>query len=686
MRLPLRWKLGLAVGLPMLIFGGVTAWVGHVRLVEQAFKATEATAAERAANFAARYDVELSAIAQVARSAAAFISAHPDLTDDEVYEIASRNVVQRPLIYGSCIAFEPTPSRARFAPYVYRGSGATPGGPDSRAALRRMDVATAYDYTAERWDWYVIPKQIGKDVWTEPFFDEGAGDILMCTFTAPFFDREGAFRGVATVDVPLDRLQDALSVGKRTILRLGRSETFIILSKRGMIISSENTEAVGRLNAFDWARSIRRDDLLELGHRMVSGQTGTARLPAWGVNPATGMADTAKQFIYFAPIPSTGWSFAGGLDEPEIMAPVFARLRERALTFAALTAIAVGASVYLASRASRPITRLAAAVRDLGAGNLDARASIDSSDEIGDLSRAFNSMVGELRAHIDALTDETAKREAVESELRVARVIQESLLPRVFPPYPDRPEFDLHAVVAPARHVAGDFFDFFFLDERRLALVIADVSGKGAPAAVYMAVTRTVLRDLLRDTPHARPGDVLTEANRRLLEQSANGMFVTLWLGIYDTADGAIRYANAGHPHPYLVARACSGASATKFGEVTGPILGIIESAEYAERSATVAPGEALVFFTDGVPEARRPASAPGNAPGNANAAHRADGARGEFYGLERFERLLASVARATAGSHAAERFCSSVVAETDRFQSGDRADDVTVMALLRVR
>ncbi len=695
MRLPLRWKLALAVGLPMLAFGAVTTWFGHQRLRTEAFEATEAMAAERAASIAGRYDVELASVAQVAKSAASFISAHPDLTDSEVYEIASRNVMQHALIYGSCIAFEPEPERARFAPYAYRSRSATPGGPTGAAALLRMDVANVYDYTSDRWDWYTIPRQIGEGVWTEPFFDEGAGDILMCTYTAPFFRRDGTFRGVATVDVPLDELQTALERGRRSVQRMGRTESFIILSRRGMVISSEDQKAVGKVNAFDWARSIGREDLIELGQKMIAGKTGAARLPAWGANPVTGRPDGNSQFVCFAPIPSTGWSFAAGLDEPEIMAPVYARLRDRALAFGALTAIAVGVSVFLANRVSRPISRLAAAVRELGAGNLEARASsVDTGDEIGDLAQAFNSMVGELRAHIDALTEESAKREAVESELRVARVIQESLLPRVFPPFPDRDEFDLHAVVAPARHVAGDFFDFFFLDDRRLALIMADVSGKGAPAAVYMAVTRTILRDLLRNTPDASPGAILNEANRRLLEQNTYGMFVTLWLGVYDTHDGEVRYANAGHPHPYLVSCAITNpgrARASKFGEVTGPILGILDLAEYEERRARLEPGEAVVFFTDGVPEARRAAvHLNGNASGARPAAPSPKGRPTDFYGLERFERLLAAIANAApAGPDSltcAARYCARIVEETDRFQSNERADDVTVMTLRRVR
>lgn len=692
MRLPLRWKLALAVGLPMLAFGGVTTWFGHQRLRAEAFEATEAMAAERAASIAGRYDVELASVAQVAKSAASFISAHPDLTDSEIYEIASRNVMQHALIYGSCIAFEPEPARARFAPYAYRARALTSA--TGAQALARMDVADVYDYTSDRWDWYTIPRQIGEGVWTEPFFDEGAGNIVMCTYAAPFFRRDGSFRGVATVDVPLDELQTALDRGRKSFSRIGRTEAFIILSRRGMIISSEDKKAVGQLNAFDWARGINRPDLLELGKKMISGQTGTARLPAWGPNPVTGRPDGNTQFLYYAPIPSTGWSFVGGLDEPEIMAPVYARLRDRALAFGALTAIAVGVSVFLANRVSRPIARLSAAVRELGSGNLEARAAtIDTGDEIGDLSRAFNSMVGELRAHIDALTEESAKREAVESELRVARVIQESLLPRVFPPFPHRDEFDLHAVVAPARYVAGDFFDFFFLDDHRLALIMADVSGKGAPAAVYMAVTRTILRDLLRDAPEAGPGAVLTEANKRLLEQNTHGMFVTLWLGIYDTRVGEIRYANAGHPHPYRVSgSALSGgtASAVKFGEVTGPILGILDLAEYAERQARLEPGESVVFFTDGVPEARRiPVGLNGDAKG-AGAIPPPKGRATDFYGLERFERLLTSIANTAPGGAddltGAARYCARIVEETDRFQSNERADDVTVMTLRRVR
>lgn len=682
MRFSLRWKLTLAVGVPVACIAAATTWIGHVRLREVAFEQTRAQAEERAATLASTFDARLTALAQVARSSAAFLSAHPGLSEAQLYALAESNVRQNELIYGSCIAFVRDPRRGLLAPYVYRGEEALRLGARG-LPLRRLDVKNAYDYTT--WDWFDLPRQTGEALWTEPYEDKGAGEIFMCTFAAPFF-HNGDFAGVATVDLPLEALQSFPGVRAR----LGQDGAFLILSRGGVIISSTDEGAIGRIRAQDFARSQGRPDLERLVRRMLAGENGTETIPAFGQSPGTGASVRGDVFFYFAPIPSTRWSFVAGIPEAEIMAPVFARLRERAAWAGIASLAAVGFAVLLGSWIIRPVSRLSEAVKRLAEGDLDARAqSVDARDEIGDLARAFNAMVGQLRAHIEALTRETAALEAVESELRVARSIQESLLPRVFPPFPDRAEFDLFAVNAPARHVAGDFFDFFFIDERRLVLVIADVSGKGAPAAVFMAVARTVLRDLARAAPSVDrgPGALLTDANRILLENNTFGMFVTVWLGIYDTATGELRYANAGHPSPYLI----TGGVVSAFGESTGPILGILEDIVYDERAEKLLPDTLLVFFTDGVHEARRRPTRMSILAGGAPAVPAGAGTRplvpdaDEFFGLPRLERLLAAVARSSGDPHSlVERLCARVVEDTDRFQANERVDDVTVMAFRR--
>jgi phosphoserine phosphatase RsbU/P len=243
---------------------------------------------------------------------------------------------------------------------------------------------------------------------------------------------------------------------------------------------------------------------------------------------------------------------------------------------------------------------------------------------------------------------------AIQQELSIAARIQQSILPRNFPPFPDRHDFDLHAAMVPAKEVGGDLYDFFLLDRDRLGLVIGDVSGKGVPAALFMAVSRTLLRAtaLQRITP----GECLQYLNVTLAGQNASSMFVTLFYGILDTRSGELEYAIGGHNPPYVVSP--DGSARQLPIAHSGTIVGLIEGAAYETQRCSIAPGDGIVLYTDGVTEAMNRAE--------------------EFFGEERLEEFLAARPGAGAG-----RLVSELHAAVDEF-AGEmpQADDITVVAL----
>lgn len=328
-----------------------------------------------------------------------------------------------------------------------------------------------------------------------------------------------------------------------------------------------------------------------------------------------------------------------------------------AFAVAGLLVLLSVSSYLVGAHLSRPVRRLMDAVDRLGKGDFSTRTESSARrDEIGELSRAFNEMVSELEFHVQELTSATAAREAVEGELRAAREIQASLLPQVFPAFPDRDEFELHAVNAPARHVGGDFFDFFLSSEHELVLVIADVSGKGVPAAMLMAVSRTVVRNLAMDG--LAPAEILAETNRLLLEDNIGSMYVTLFVARYDTRNGCFSYANGAHLPPLKVG---TDNAVTAVGAATGTVVGILEDCTFEQESGKLEVGELLALYTDGVTEARSPS--------------------GEFYGDEPIRRLL------SAYSDAPPNFlCDLIVREANAFQGGERTDDLTLLLLRRLR
>lgn len=631
----IRWKLILAIGVPFIVLSLAGLALDFFVQRRAAFQQTEIHLKDLVERSADQLDGQFSTIAQAARSMATALEANPDFTEPQLYAMMRGNVAQNSLIYGSCIAFVPyghRPDRELLAPYVYRNQG----------AIADLDIATVYNYTDAEWEWFDRPRRTQRDGWTEPYFDEGAGNVIMCTYSAPFF-RDGQFRGVVTVDVELDKLQG------RMIDKPASSALFMILSRRGMVISDEDESLIMRTSIFQIAQEKQRPDLEALGTRLAAGERGLKRMQ--------GITRAGPVLAAFAPIPSTGWSFLARVGEREIMAPIYRQLALRTALAVALLGLILAVLIFMSVRITRPIERLADAARQLGGGDLEMKTvDIHGGDEVGELADAFNRMVKDLRKHVEALTDATARRERVESELRVARNIQTSLLPHIFPPFPQRPEFALHADNAPARHVAGDFFDFFFVDETNLVFVIADVSGKGVPAAMYMAVTRTLLRNQAGVT--RSPAQMLTAVNQTLVPSNEQSMFVTMFVGCYDIRSGVLHYANAGHPQPYLVD---DGGRVSLFGDVTGPLVGIFPDEQYQEASVELAPGARLVLYTDGVTEAKI--------------------AGGELFGSERLATLLTGIA-----GESVERMCQLTVQEIQRYQNGDLSDDVTLLVLQRTR
>jgi len=192
---------------------------------------------------------------------------------------------------------------------------------------------------------------------------------------------------------------------------------------------------------------------------------------------------------------------------------------------------------------------------------------------------------------------------AMGRELEVAARIQTSILPKDFPPFPERHEFEIFAAMTPARQVGGDFYDFFFLDEDRLAFVIGDVSGKGIPAALFMAVCRTLIKATAMREPD--PDACLDTVNRLLCAENSSMFFVTVFYGVLNTRTGEVHYGNAGHNPPYWLRR--NGMPPTALKNQGGLVLGVLDTATYRRDSLSLAPGECLFLYTDGITEAMNP-------------------------------------------------------------------------------
>ncbi len=250
----------------------------------------------------------------------------------------------------------------------------------------------------------------------------------------------------------------------------------------------------------------------------------------------------------------------------------------------------------------KPVKTLISAAHNM-VGNLenenDVNINVKTGDEIEELAMSFNQMYVEVKDYIRKLENVTAEKERIGAELSVATHIQASMLPCIFPAFPDRKEFDIFASMDPAKEVGGDFYDFFMVDDRHLAVVMADVSGKGVPAALFMAIGKTLIKD--HTLQGLALGDVFSDVNNLLCASNGEGMFITAFEGVLDLLTGEFSYVNAGHEPPYLCRK---GENYEQFKVLPGFILAGIEDMGYQVGKTVLNPGDKLFLYTDGVPEA----------------------------------------------------------------------------------
>ncbi|MEW6754649.1 MAG: SpoIIE family protein phosphatase [Candidatus Latescibacterota bacterium] len=272
--------------------------------------------------------------------------------------------------------------------------------------------------------------------------------------------------------------------------------------------------------------------------------------------------------------------------------------------FAVMGVVSPGVGFWMGGRMARSIVHLTDGARRIAAGDLDSKVTPASPHEVEELAHAFNTMTDELKAYIRDLADSTAARERIESELRIATEIQASMLPRVFPPFPDHKEFEIYASMEPAKEVAGDFYDFFLVGDRKLCFTIADVTGKGVPAALFMVRSRTLLKtEALRGTP---PHEVLCRVNDLLSAENDACYFVTVFCVMLDLQTGEIEYANGGHNPPLI----CRDSEAFEFLDVPkGFVVGPMPEMAYESKRLQLRPGDRILLYTDGVTEAMDPQS-----------------------------------------------------------------------------
>jgi len=464
-------------------------------------------------------------------------------------------------------------------------------------------------FDPRRREWYTRAKQNRSIGWTGAMIDAVSG-TPMVTCYKPVYDEKRRLIGVVGADVTAETINQKI-IGTQ----IGKNGYAFLIDGKGNIIAHPGMQGTGRKwdEVFETGNLLNAKDpeLARIAEEMVDGMAGVGRC----------QLDGAEKFIAYAPVTSTGWSIGVAMPIDEIVAPVQATkqridtvtadfsskinrqidemLTAMILTSAGIIVVVAGIAYILARRITRPIVALNQGVQVIGRGDLDHRLVVTTGDEIQDLAGAFNKMSEDLKAYIGHLQETTTARERIESELRVATEIQTGMLPRTFPPFPDRREFDLYATMQPAREVGGDFFDFFFISHSKLCLIIGDVCGKGIPAALFMAISKTLLRTEALHEPS--PDRVLFSVNNTLCPDNEAAMFFTGLCAVLDTQTGELTIANGGHNPPLL----CPAGGEFQYIKLPGGlVVGAMPDTDYVSNTYAMRPHDTLVMYTDGVTEA----------------------------------------------------------------------------------
>ena len=403
---------------------------------------------------------------------------------------------------------------------------------------------------------------------------------MIASYCQPIKDKEGQYIGTLSVDISLEWLSKTISAVKpypnSYSIMIGQGGTYFV--------HPDSTKLVYQTI---FTESMEHPDtaMVSLGHAMQRGEEGMRQLKLNGEDC----------YVFYKPLSTTGWSVAIVCPESDIFGS-FNRLRR------AVTGSVVGGlillmlvCIYTIGRKLRPLTKLARQAEAIASGDFSVTLPDDGRrDEVGQLRQSFTEMQHSLVNYIEELKSTTAQKASIENELKVASDIQMSMVPRMFPAFPNRNDIDLYASMTPAKEVGGDLYDFF-IQEEILYFCVGDVSGKGIPASLFMAVTRNLFRIVAQQG--LPPAEIASHISNLLAVDNDRGMFVTMFIGKADLRTGRLDYCNCGHNAPII------DGQFLKMQYVNQP-LGLWEDAPFYGESIDNIKGKQILLYTDGLNEA----------------------------------------------------------------------------------
>lgn len=432
------------------------------------------------------------------------------------------------------------------------------------------------------------------------------------SYSFPYYDKEG-LAGVVAFDVSIHDLAEF------SLHSNGDHEwKMFFMDNTGKIQMSDFTEGVFSVKADLTLRQIASANIKDMVNRVLAGETGISHISI----------DDNSYYVAFTPAPSLKGHLVAVYFEDEIKLSlssaknnifkiidekndnVFSLIREFRLFMCFLLAGLLLLSLFLAYKVvkayTKPINLISSEIESLSTGELDKKIYVRSGgDEIETLAENINNMVVEIKKKMKSISEVSSEKDRIEATMNVAKTIQANMLPKKFDVSPSHSNFDLFAMNLPAKSVSGDFYDLFMIDDDRLIVTIADVSGKGIPAALFMVTSMTILRNLshmmLKDNNDL--ASVVTQTNIQLCDNNKEGMFVTLFTAIINLNTREFSFVSGGHNPPLLLSRK-NGAYEYLNSPKIFPMLGVSDLIEYEQNNMVLDDGDCLLLYTDGVTEA----------------------------------------------------------------------------------
>jgi len=543
-------------------------------------ESTRENAIQLAGNLVGKIDQILQPLEKIPQMVAATMELGV-LNTDSLIPILEVILKRNPNIYGTSVAFEPNylPEKGEYHMlYAHR---------EGDKIVTMVLGGKEYDYFYM--DWYQTPAMLREPYWSEPYFDDGAGNILMATYSVPFYCQKGGrrqFAGIVTIDIELEWLTDII-----TEVKIFESGYTFMISRNGVALTHPDKTNIINQSAYSIAEEWNAPILREMGRDLLQGISRFREYQIPGRD---------KQWIYYRNLNSNLWSIGVIYPEKEMFASLHQLNTILIILIVAGLLLLSGIIAGMVNQLAAPLESFATSARKIAEGNFNVKLPpVKSKDEMRELHNAFTHMQDQLAQYVENLKETTAAKEKIESELRIAREIQLSMIPHTFPPFPDLPQITLYATLKSAKEVGGDLYDFFVLDQNKFCFAIGDVSGKGVPASLFMAVTRTLLRSISDKEKSAAA--IMEALNKSLAFNNESNMFVTFFLGILDLNKGILSYSNAGHNPPVLIKK---GGEVQLFETAKAIPLGLFEDFSYTESQLKMQTGDMIFAFTDGVNEA----------------------------------------------------------------------------------